>query len=318
MSRSVHLYALLLFAALVGSYLTWSHQPGADGDDDPLVADFTADEVVEIRYTAPEREVIAARRQTDEGRSYWWVESTRTGEQRAYRASRRLDRFFDDVAPWRASRKFPDPGERQREAFGFDDSTARLVVETEKRERTFTLGSRTHGGGLRYLHDDESGTYYAVDAGIPDVFAYADRRLRETRLIAGDEKDLVALQVEHAGRSIRLVRHGGDARTSAHWSTSGDPADESNRAARWVERLLGLQVVDYLEEGRPEGLDSRLVVEAELTDGRNSTLEIFTRRNDGETGYFARSDLTVEHVRLDRGAAGKLLAHLDSLLETSE
>jgi len=75
-NRSVIVYAVLLAAALAAAYLSWTDEPDTSVSEGVVVADFPAEDVERIEYSAPDKE-LSVTAKSDDGDRYWWVEATR-------------------------------------------------------------------------------------------------------------------------------------------------------------------------------------------------------------------------------------------------
>jgi hypothetical protein len=314
MSRSVTVYGVLLVAALVGSYLTWTHEPTTRDAPGATVADIPAETVEAVRYEAPRREIVVTRRRTD-GQTFWWVESTRKGETDKYRASPTFDRFLDDLQPLRAKRRLPNLDDDRRKAFGFDDPSTLTISTKTADERTFEIGERTYGGRYVYLHDTTSGEGFVVGGELVGPFDFASEQLREKRLVAFGEDDAASVQLEYDGRQLDLVRRNRDDPTAAYWSRRSSPTRKSRAVQSWVERFFRLEAEDYIEGAAPSGLTTRVTATVESTEGETSSVELSLRDTGNQTAYFAESDLTRRLVSLDRSAASGLIGDIPRLFD---
>ena len=101
--------------------------------------------------------------------------------------------LWDGFAPLEALRELEVTPEMSREAFGFEEPTAKLTVQRKGQPAELTLGAETYGSKDRYLEHD--GHIYLVDDTLIRPLQFATSRLVERTLQPIAEKDVTKVEV---------------------------------------------------------------------------------------------------------------------------
>lgn len=393
MNRSVIVYGILLVGALIGAYLSWTHEPETKSSDGVEIARFASDDIEEIRYTSPKKRLVLRPRSDDRGR-YWWVEqttekirsepkqeksesphgppasptstedaggaassdatsgtsksdagastgddagavaspteaeetkaekptpeSTETEETSEYKASSAMDRLLVNLDPLEADRRLPEPSDKRKKMYGFDDPKRSLTIVTnDGRERVFKIGKHTYGRQHVYVRDEMSGEYFVVKIGVIGPLKYSDTRLVEKSVTGIRERNIKRVLVQSDGNSVELAHHNIDDPTAAYWSVGADESEKSETANSWIGKLMRVSIEEYITDQDASSLETSLVVSVEPTDADKTTIQFFKGHSteDEPSNYFAKSEFTKSLVKLNLSSAATLVEDVETLLD---
>lgn len=241
-------------------------------------------------------------------------ESEEKPKRLAYKASPAIDELFESLAPLEAKRRVDIGGDDERESFGFDDPHATLEIRLKSGgTRTLTLGGYSFGRRHLYVRDEKQGGVFVVDAGFVGPLEYPDSRLREHRLLEAHERDVVEVDVESAGESVELVHRNRSDPRASYWSVGSSDA-ENESVSSWVGKLLGLRIDRFVDDPGDD-LERVLGVRVVPAEGSPVEIDVYRGAGEGEPKWFARSNYTRSHVRLQRSRATGLIDDLDAVLD---
>lgn len=333
MSRSVYVYAILTTLALVGAYLSWTHEPDADVETGVTIAPIASDQLESVVLERGEQTVVLEPR-ADELGEYVWVTSREKAKEkksegakeheskeakvkrREYKAGEAAEKVVEKMAPLKAVRKLET--DAKLEQFGLDEPKATLTVELKDGETyEFDVGERTYGGHHYYVRDRRSGDLYLMDSGQLSPLETPER-LRERDLHDLKRQQIVRVQVQRDSQTVILEQHNRSDRAAAYWAKGG--TDKRSEVAKtWLDKFFGLYARTYPTDP-PEGLESVFMARLEPEDGKVLTVEVLrSSAKDGEEErFFARSDFTRGLVELSTRSASNVADDLSTLFGGSD
>jgi hypothetical protein len=350
--KQVGLYAVLLGAAMIGSYVTWTADKGGTPDEGGGVAVYRASpgDVTKLAWQAPKLKVLAERR-TDATGPYVWVAIDETREKP--RPPKPHDHDADhpdgdtdtDAA---AGPEVPEPVEAPPEletthteflgsegAEGLFTSFEPLMALRELStdgvdtktfgfdgEPTQLIVTRTAGelaiemGGETYGAKDRyarsEGRVYLLEDTAVRPLQFALTRLQETRLHPFAEADLDRVTVNKNGNILALVQQNKADRAAAYWAREGSLENRDETAATWLGKLMRMKAQSYPSAADLPATEPALTIE--LVNGKQAwTLDILRSTSDG--ALYARSSFNRATVQLTASLAAEAIADVDELFQ---
>jgi len=342
---SIGIYGGLLIAALIASYLTWTHEPPG-GKGDVVVFDTGAGGLQAVVYEEPDLRVQVELREGGDDGVCWGTtrrvkdapkkppmpprgdddsaeaeesepaEPERITEHKSFRGNETCDKVADRFAPMKALREFEEVTEEKLAEMELVETEATLEVTSDKGGKTFDIGGRAYGSNDYYLREREAGTVYLVESRMIGDIKGGHNRLMERSLQAFkvEEIDRAVLQAETGAREFQQMNR--DDRKAAFWADPADTTRAADAADAWIAKVIRLRATDYLE-GDPEGLQT--AVRVGFTDaGRDmGWIEVGTALgDDGETIYVARSGHSVAWVTVSEHTAADVVEGLAEVIES--
>lgn len=345
--KTVGLYAALLSAAMVGSYVSWTADESVVPDAS-AVAIYRAStgDVTGLVYTSEEVDVTLERRSDDRG-EYAWVSVTERkktllppepepeeeagpdapdepGAEDAPEDEPDEERFEVEVieVAFTGSDKALDllasyePLEAKRSleialastpAFGFDEPSGRLVVKRKDQEHSLVIGGSTYGSKDRYVKHD--GQLYLLDDGKIRPLQFATTRLRERRPQPWMEGDVETVAITFDGKAATFEQKNRDDRAKAFWARGGEDT-EDDVAGAIIDRILRLKVSNKRLE--PAGELTPLAGVTFTQGSEEWTLSLATDGTDD--GRFLTSDYLRATVPVVPATADEIVDDLAELL----
>lgn len=327
MSRSVFVYATLLVVALVGAYLSWTHEAEPRLKDGVVVLDASEADLREVRYTAKDFSVSLTRK-SDAFGEYAWVETVREEPdvkpmvnphapapeapadpnakthtvKRSFKAGSGADPVFGGLAPFVALRAVQATPEALEE-FGLKTPKGKLELTIRDKTHVFEVGEEGYGHRNTYIRDAATAKIYLVDGDAIRPLLRGDERLPERRLFEADLWDIDRVEVMSGGRSVAFDQKNKADQVNASWVNAG--SDAPNLTAKtWIEKFARMRAI-----GNPESMgDAEEVLTVKVTAGKVVTDVVLmrTQKDDGTQDWYARSPFTRGVVELPMALAANL------------
>lgn len=275
MMRGAIIHGVLLIAALIFAYQTWTREEKVEPKTGTVeVWTKSEDKIKAVLYETKDRTVRLERRSDDAGAYLWGTETRVTtikpprkpgekpdpnavGEQkttvREFPVGKRGEEAVKNLASLRALRDLGELSEEDKEKFELTESTDTIAVVLASGERSLILGGRVYGGADRYVLDTESGKGYAVAGTIISGLHSGETGLNLRRIHAYD-KDVpkqVNLVAHMAGdKELTLVRveteteHG----KKKGWADARTPDKPDQTLANLLNRIDGVRPSQYMSE----------------------------------------------------------------------
>ncbi len=344
--RTTHIliYGGLLVAALIASYLTWTHDPPG-GKGDVVVIDAKAESLQQVVYDETDLHVAVQRRVLD-GDAFCWGETRKTRDapkrrdhvppalaagddddsaaaeapperittEKAFRGNETCDKVLGRFAPMRALRVFEKISAEKTAEMGLDESEATLSVTTDKGERVFDVGARCYGSNNYYLQEHGSGHVLLVESRMIGDIKGGSTRLMENSLQTYG-KDEVERAVVTAGPATREFLHQNrDDSKLAFWADAAEPNRTHDAADAWLDRVFRLRALEYFAEP-PQRL--ALVVRVQFLDaGRElGFMEIATAVDEeGQPLHLIRTENTIEWVKVSDRMGEETVGQIEAVV----
>lgn len=350
--RQVATLSVLLAAALVGSYVTWTAPQGSvSAEGVPVYAGASAIHKVEwrsdaldvvlekleddrgdyVRVTTVERREVpvqdpapvaeradapsATDAEPDEAEEAPpEPPATRTEElRRTFLGNDIATQLWTDLSPLVALRDLGRADALDPAALGFDEPSATLVVHRASGPLELTIGGETYGSRDRYVRHD--GRVLLVDDVTLRPLIYANARLTERALQPLSEKDVVRVDLtDSEGRSATLVQVNASDPAKAFWARS-DAADTPDPAAgTWLGKMFRLRLLQYVDEADLEAELRPLFRYTVHGRAASWTVEVASTGEGDAQVFYARSDFNRGLVELTHSLAAEAFADLSAAL----
>lgn len=346
--KQVLVLAVLLVAALVGSYLTWTAEESEASPAEEVVV-YRADEedLESIAWEGEETSVLLERKE-DEAGAYVWVTLTETTEVEApepadepgdtdaavgpepapqeeepetpepetttrtvsFKGNDTADEVWASFAPLRAKRELQPGPSVTDEAFGFDDPAGTLEIVRRSGPVEIVVGGETYGARDRYARYD--GRVFLLDDKDLRPLQFARTRLVDRTLHPLEARDTQKIEVRSPEGNATFVQENREDPRSAFWASADSPEQADEAAENWIGKLMRMRVQQYV--GPEEAPPSLEPVFSYVVEGdRAWTVEIL--REEGADGrWFARSEHTRGLVELTESLASEAVADLPTVL----
>ena len=338
MKRTVIIYAVLLLAALVFAYNTWTHEGDADLSEATVVLAGDPDGLEGVDFKSDKVEVTVDVREDDLG-SYVWVrvvpqdtgeEETKAepanphappkddGETVEFKAGKSGDTLVEGMAPFVVKRQLEGVTDDKLDELGLAEPEAHLTIRRKGRDpKTYELGGNRYGGTNFYVRDPEDGKIYLVDGKLIRPLQSAKRTLPDRTLVGVPNNEIVKVTVRGGEAAATFVQHNPDDTEANFWATEGSE-DKNPEAGGFIDKALNMRSSQYVVAGQePSGLEEAFSFGVLTTDKKQITVTVFRAWGaDGEESWYARSQHTRSLVSLHRSAAADVTADLGSVLDS--
>lgn len=327
-TTQILIYGGLLVAALIASYLTWTHEP-VGGKGDVTVIDLKAEGLRQVLYEEADLRVAVQRREVD-GEAYCWGETRkirdapkRPGEvppalasgddddsaaveadaerittEKAFRGNETCDKVLGRFTPMRALRVFEDVSADKITEMELDEPEASLAITSDKGERGFDVGGRCYGSNNYYLRERDTGRILLVEARMIGDIKGGSTRLMESQLQTFKKDEVERAVVATAADSREFLHQNRDDTKLAFWADASEPNRTADAADAWLDRIFRMRALEYFG-APPQGLVPAARVVFFDRDGELGFAEIGTAvGDDGEPIHVARTDNTIEWVKV--------------------
>ncbi len=237
-------------------------------------------------------------------------------EQTRYRASPDFERALGRVLPLVSLRDLGRVDAERLAAFGLDEPEGELRLVARGQNAHLLIGDRTYGRASVYVRSGPQGPVHLVSSSLLSTVDFRPPRFKELRFLGLKSGDVHQIEIDCGDLGSRRLDHRNRAAPGKdQWVAQDDPDADEELLHNWMNNLLRLSLVEYLDEPvQPvptahcrlvfHGAEAEPPV-AELTWSENAA---------GKREVFGRSDFSRHWVRLDPGAASTLIADLPSVL----
>ena len=279
-------HGLLLVAALVLAWFSWTAGEQEPASSEVPVWDLGAGEIVEVVYHDDDREVALEKKSGETGdAAALWAKTLRKRKEQAEPDKTEPDKTEPektepDKTEAEAKKPAPrkpeikefrvnDKGEKaverlrkpmakralgkldpdREDELGLRDPEGTLTVRADSKTRSLQVGATAFGGGLRYVRDAETGGAFVVEAALVDDFRWADARLVERELHAFGKDDLTGFSIERGESRKGWTKKPADEGDVPLWIEAGAAsADADESAATWLSKLFRLRAHRYVRD----------------------------------------------------------------------
>jgi len=319
--RALRIHLVLLAAAAAWAFFLSGRDPVREEDRNRvLVWERDTTEVVAIRFSSPEKDVLIERRE-DDGGAYLWGTQIEHGDADAGAATATADSTdaaeagegagnpsasadtlefpvgasgHSLVGRWAAFRVVRSLGsltDDQQARFGLADATAeqgeRLAVEFRDERREFVLGDTTYGGADRYAREPATGAGYVLAADATRPLGIGEGSLRERWLHHFPDDDVAQVVVINGDAERAMSRS-----ESGDWTSPDDEAPDE-AFANFMQRVDQLAISGY-EDTPPQGALPVLLRVDYLDEDGNAIgfMELFRDDAADRDPYYLRTERT--------------------------
>ena len=333
MNRTVMIYAAALVVALIGSYLSWTHESNPRLKDGVVVLDIAESDLTEIRYSTKDFNVSVTKKKDALG-DYVWVDSQREQAisqapanphappeppkpdapkqtvKLSFKAGTAVEPVIAAFTPFIAIRTISATPE-QLEEFGLKDPKGKLELVARGKTHTYDVGEEGYGHRNSYLRDTASGAIYLVDGDAIRPLIRGDERLPERRLLDADMWKLDEVAITSGAQTVKFIQKNKSDQQVASWV--GEGTDEANASARtWIEKFLRMRSIANPDSvGDAEDVMSIRAV----ADGKETQIKLLrAQKADGGEKWFATSTFTRGPVELPFALASNLADDFPTLV----
>ena len=336
--RSVIVYALLFIAACAAAWFSWTPAVAHEAAEGVVLLQATPEDLESVAFRSEEIDVTLTRR-SDERGTYVWAETTTrrkpgapppdphgspaadtdggpTEQSAAFKAGVTADQLFEDLAPFRVSRRLEVGPDRIAE-FGFDDPRGELVITTRDKTRTaFEIGDTGYGHRHVYLRD-EQGRVYVAENSLVGPLERADTRLPDKRLFDFERANVERATISTGNDSLQLVQRNREDAAAARWTEPGaeEPAES---AQSWLDKLFRLRSSGYVPEDAAD-FEREVAFSVKLEPADAPPVVVTVSRGAGAEAapaWYAQSDFTRGLVELNSSIAADIADDLGTLFTT--
>lgn len=239
-----------------------------------------------------------------------------TFEQTRYRASPDFERALGRVLPLVSLRELGRVDAERLAAFGLDEPKGELRLVARGQTAHLLIGDRTYGRASVYVRSGPQGPVHLVSASLLGTVDFRPPRFKELRFLGLKSGEVRQVEIDCDELGSRRLDHRNRATPGKdRWVAQDDPDADEELLHNWMNNLLRLSLVEYLDEPVQPVADAhcRLVFQRDETDPLTAELT-WSDNAAGKREIFARSDFSRHWVRLDPGAASTLIADLPSVL----
>lgn len=225
--------------------------------------------------------------------------------------------LWKQLEPLRVLRVVADADEAKLQELGLAegaDPQGTLTLTIAGEAQVFALGDKAFGTADTFARAPD-GRIVVLGSGLMKDLRIGAGRLMETALFESGRGDIDGLEVELADKGLAMRQHNPESRRQAFWS---EPESDTPRGdfAAWVDKLLGLVAVDWLEVSAPQaGWEPVATVHVLRGASPYEKVRLFRATGDeGEPRWLALGDHGRLAAKLDRAAAEALVEDLGALV----
>ena len=329
--KSVRVHAVLLAAALLTAFVTWTRDDAPAPDDlTTAVWEHRPDELAAVSFQTGPRSLELQRRNAG-SQTYIWARET-TPEAVATPATPPADttahgahtpaaadttkpatpaaparmrteefptgqagtNLFESLATLRVPRDLGAADAQKRSQFGLDKPESKLTIRFRNRgERVLNIGNKVVGAADRYALDSTANRIYVLSFDLMRRLEPGTGELRLTEFHGFDRNRLASVSVQAISGQLRMDRQPGP---SPQGNFLRPGASEPNAGyTNFMEQVGQLWIARFAPEVSPDSLERVLRIEYFDDDGDSlSSLELFrTRGAKEERVYYMRTPRTV-------------------------
>jgi len=311
LSRSLAIYSLLLAAALGLAYKASLPRSSIDANEVEW-ARVNRAAITEIQFKSPTVTVTAKSMAKGFWIDYHEMAVSEGAEDivDGFRASARIEDFLKSFQPLVATRVLA-AAEDELAEFGLDkESAGRLVVRGGERDLlTIRIGRRAFGSRQYYVYDEVRERVLIVDGREFEAFEKARNRLYERELSDLVIEDVTHVEIGAQAQVQRIERRVADDGNPG-WGLDREGAEINDTFANWLNRVLRLRVVSFLQTDELAMLEGLAPFLETTFERQNKTVETFRFlkkvQAGGEVAYFVQTSYLGRPARLSVSAMDQI------------
>jgi len=324
MKATIAGYALVLCAALIGAYQTWTHEGDPDPSEATVILEVEREELESIVFEGPQGTLELELREDQLGPFVWAVHTPKPSadasdapvEPSAFKVGPAGEAWLEGMAPFTAKRVLEGVDDSKLDELGFGDEQATLTLHrADGSAASYDVASKVYGGRIRYVRDPESGTVYVVGAAVIEKLETGRTTLPDRSLVVFGPADIQMATVRAGEAEATYVQHNPDDREANYWAVEG--STEPNAVAKgWFGKAFDLRINRYLAPSEtPEGLEEAFSMALKSGPEASEVVVYRAYGEDGQQTWFASSPHHRTMVELSPSTAAQAAADVASVLE---
>lgn len=263
--RAAAVHGVLLIAALVAAYLTWTRDESATArsEGDIVVWRLSLGTIDSLVYARADSRLLLRWRGTGDS-SYLWAtlrsDSDTAGPQELP-VGDAGDRLFEQLAPLRALRDLGVLDSAQKATYQLNAPERSLTVFTREGERRLALGGVVFGAGHRYALDPSADRALIISNDVIRPLEAGQPALRLRRLHSFDLGAVGSVTIRTERDERTMERRGGTIPETSTWTAVGSSEQADQTFANFMQRAERLTVSDFFPRLRLDTLQFVMRIE---------------------------------------------------------
>ncbi len=329
MNRSVIILAVLLAAAMLGSYFSWTYEDAGKEEKGVVLLDIEPEDLQSLKYEEEDFKIEIVSK-SDKLGDYYWAEAERkikppkkpngedageaTTKKFAFKASQAAEDTFEDFAPFHAARQLENVSDDNLKEFGLDNPQGTLTLGLKAGPRAFDVGKEGYGHRQYYLRDQETKAIYLFNGQPIRSLRRGDNRLPERRLVEAEMRDVVSFTAKSGEVNATFEQKNASDRAKAYWVEPGQ-TEKNVSAKTWIEKLMRTRATEYAgDDVKQDLLEVAATIEVK-TEKDATTIELLRgQKPDGQEAWYGRSAFTRGLVALPPAIMGALVPDVVTLV----
>lgn len=302
MTRGPIIHGVLLVAALLFAYQTWTREEKVEPTTGKVVLwSVPAASITEATYhiDAEEERTVRIERRSDEHGSYLWgwetraviettkrkdaaatvneagatirpVDTAKVSNTREFAVGKKGAESIEKLAEMRALRDLGVVTEEQKARYDLQEGAEKITMVHAGGSRSLILGGQVFGGADRYALDPDSGRAYVLSNELISDLIAGETTLRLLVLHRYEQEDVKKSMVEVGDQKRTLVRiqvpdEAGNKHES--WAEADKPDKPDQTMANFLQSVDRLRPAIYESERTPEEMKRVVRVEYQGAGG---------------------------------------------------
>lgn len=314
MKRGPIIHGVLLVAALIFAYQTWTReQPEERKTGDVKVWSTPVNQVSAVVYDTKDRTVRLERRQ-EGGDSYLWGSESRTkikpkppaqpGQEpgsedmsepaepaeidtREFAVGETGTAAIDNLAALHALRDLGQPSDADLKEYGLDESQDNITLSFQGGSRSLVVGGKVFASSDRYVRDPDSGKAYVLSGDVlKDLLAgEPGLRLRKVHDFTDDELARAVVSAGDKTRNLVRITVEEQSKKSKNWADAKAADKPDQTMSNFVQNMDKLLPSSYVPTVDPKTLTLKVKVDYQDASGKSlGWIELYEQAPEPATG----------------------------------
>jgi hypothetical protein len=291
MKRGPVVYGVLLIAALLFAYQTWTREEVVTPlAGDVVVWSMRPEQIQAITLEAETRSIRVERRSDAKG-PYLWGSDTRRDQPyrrvekdasapqrramrpphtREFMLSEKGDALFENMAELRALRALGKIDEDKRQLYDLHEETETITVIYDGGSRSLVVGGKIYSGSDRYALDPSTGEGYVISQKVIRDLTNGESGLRLTRTHDFKDEEVGKVVVEVKGQKrtlLSITAKDAMGRESRTWADAQQPDKPDQTMSNFLNNIDALRPVNFVTGVDVAGLELVMRVEYQTRVG---------------------------------------------------
>lgn len=278
MKRGPVVYGVLLIAALLFAYQTWTREEVVTPlTGDVLVWSIPPASIQAITFEAELRSIRVERR-SDANGPYLWGSDTRRVQRtrrvkteqrpnqtriresstREFLLSEKGDALFENLSELRALRALGKIDENKRQLYDLHEQTETVSVIHDGGTHTLVVGGKIYSGSDRYALDPSTGEVYVIAQSVVRDLSNGEAGLRLTRTHDFQDEEVGKVVVEVKGQKrtlLSITAKDAQGRESRTWADAQKPDKADQTMSNFLNNIEALRPVNFMASTDVSGLE---------------------------------------------------------------